>query len=202
MFTGLVRAIGEVVAIEPGAAGARLVLRAPDWEYHAQEGDSICISGCCLTVAQPPRDDLLVFDAVAETLARTTLGLLQAGSRVNLEPSLSAADLMGGHMVQGHVEGVGAVTGVQQGDDYRIAVRAPAELMPAIVPKGSITVDGVSLTVAHVDVNRETFEVALIPTTLRATTLGELREGGRCNLETDIIARTVVHWLEQYGKGR
>lgn len=205
MFTGLVQAIGVVVTAERTAAGARLEIDPGGWLHRPALGESICVSGCCLTVAEPPAapGGALAFDVVYETLEMTTLGTFRAGTRVNLERSLTAADLLGGHMVQGHVEGVGTVERVKRGDEWRVRVRPPTGLMEFIVPKGSVTVDGVSLTVAAVDPGRSGsggwFEVALIPTTLRLTTLGELSEGSRCNLETDIIARTVVHWLRAYG---
>jgi riboflavin synthase len=203
MFTGLVQAMGEVLAVEPKVGGgARVRVRPRGWDYSPSSGDSICVSGCCLTLAEELRTQggAFAFDAVPETLAKTTLGSLKPGDAVNLERSLSASDLMGGHLVQGHIEGLGTVTHVQTGADWRLAVRAPAELMPCIAPKGSITVDGVSLTVASVDAASDSFEIALIPTTLERTTLSRLKPGDRCNLETDIVARTVVHYLRHYGR--
>lgn len=206
MFTGLVQAIGTVRTLEPLdgrgiAGGARLSVDPGRWQHGARAGDSIAVNGCCLTVAgSPEAGGLLRFDAVAETLARTTLGGLRRGSRVNLERALAAGEPLGGHLVQGHIEGVAEVVSVQQGADYRIQLRPPSELMPSIVPKGSVTVDGVSLTVAAVDPAAETFAVAIIPTTLELTTLGSLRTGSSCNIETDMLARTVVHWLEHYSK--
>lgn len=219
MFTGLVQAVGRVMEVRPrgdlemagGASGARIVIDTGGWEYQARRGDSVAVNGCCLTVAEVD-ERILEFDAVAETLAKTTLGLFgsgsEAGTRVNLERSLAAGDLMGGHVVQGHVEGIGEVVRVQAGPDYRLTIRPPRELMAAIVPKGSVTVDGVSLTVARVGGSRggeepqrghlDSFAVALIPTTLEMTTLGMLREGSKVNIETDVVARAVVHWLEHY----
>jgi riboflavin synthase len=206
MFTGLIHAVGRTVAVEPQASGggARLQIDPRGWDYLPAPGDSIAINGCCLTVtANPPRGSngrTFAFDAVAETLSKTTLGDLKAGSLVNMERSLAAGDLMGGHFVQGHVEGVAEVVRVDDArGDYRVVMRPPQSLMPAIVPKGSVTVDGVSLTVAEVDVPARQFSVALIPTTLEVTTMGALRAGSKVNLETDVISRTVVHWLAQFG---
>jgi riboflavin synthase len=200
MFTGLVQHVGRVETLErTTGGGARVIIGTGDWPHGARAGDSIAVNGCCLTVAEAPAGARLAFDAVAETLAKTTLGGLAIGSKVNLERSLAAGDLLGGHMVQGHIEGTGEVVRVRAEEgDWRVWVRAPGDLMPAIVPKGSITVDGVSLTVADVDVEAGTFGVALIPTTLELTTLADLRAGSRCNLETDIIARTVVHVMRNF----
>jgi riboflavin synthase len=141
---------------------------------------------------------MLRFDVVPETLARTTLGGLAAGSRVNLERAATAATLMGGHVVQGHVEGVGEVRAVRTEGEWRVTIKVPNELMPCITPKGSIAVEGVSLTVASVDVTASTLDVALIPTTLEVTTLGGLKPGSRVNLETDIMARTIVHYMRNF----
>jgi riboflavin synthase len=215
MFTGLIQAMGQVVGKEERGGGAHLLIGAPGWDYQPRPGDSVCVSGCCLTVVEVVKPTqaggtaegglVMAFDTVAETLAKTTLGLLKHGSRVNLERSLAAGDLMGGHMVQGHIEGVGEVVrveGSREGGDYRVTIRPPRaerELMAAIVPKGSVTVDGVSLTVAGVDVDRCEFSVALIPTTLEMTTMGALHQGSKVNLETDVVARAVVHWMGHYG---
>ncbi|MEL7483336.1 MAG: riboflavin synthase [Planctomycetota bacterium] len=201
MFTGLVQAMGRVKSIDRADTGARLVI-ASEWDQAPSPGDSICVSGCCLTLAEPASRNggtvSMAFDIVHESLAKTILGGLGVGSSVNLEVSCTPDTLLGGHIVQGHVEGVGEFAGVQTGDDWRMTVRPPAELMPCITPKGSITIDGVSLTVAEVDVEAGTFGVALIPTTLEATTLGDAEPGGRCNLETDILARTVIHYAKHY----
>lgn len=213
MFTGLVQAMGVVRGIERRGAGARLVIDARGWEHRATEGESISVSGVCLTAVEPGgRDGLaggvLGFDCIAETLARSTLGGLREGSRVNLEHSVRADTLMGGHMVQGHVDGVATVVRVKEGEgDWWVDFEVPpagesgaelGELMQYIVPKGSVTLAGVSLTVASVDGSARRFGVGLIPTTLEVTTLGELCEGDGVNLETDIISRTIVHWLRYY----
>lgn len=199
MFTGLVQAVGTIAEARAGAGGRRLLVDPGDWDHRPEVGESISVSGCCLTLATPPaREKLLAFDVVGETLSRTTLGGYAPGSRVNLERSLRAADLLGGHFVQGHVDGVGTVERVQEGTDYRIAVRPPRELMPYITPKGSVAIDGVSLTIAGLDPGAGTFEVALVPTTLARTTLASLQTGDRVNLEADTLAKTIVHWLRHY----
>ncbi len=204
MFTGLVQAVGRVEAINPTPAGAQLIIDPRQWAHAPAHGDSIAVSGCCLTVAQPPHtprapnrpasDRLLHFDAVAETLRRTTLGSLRPGSPVNLEHAVRADTLMGGHFVQGHIEGVGRVTRINRDPaDWRVTIESPADLMDAVIPKGSIAVEGVSLTVAAVDHN--SFTIALIPTTLALTTLASLNEDDAVNLETDMLARAVAHIL-------
>ncbi len=189
MFTGLVREVGTVTAMDSG----RLTIEAPETSRGVQLGDSIAIDGVCLTVVACV-DSSLSFDAVPETLGRTALGTLEQGSRVNLEPALRAGDALGGHYVQGHVDGVGAVqTVTPEGEGMRVRFEAPAELLRYIVEKGSIAVQGTSLTVAAVD---ETgFEVALIPHTLQETTLGELVPEQPVNLETDVLAKYVEKLL-------
>lgn len=198
MFTGLVQAVGRVARREPTPRGLRLVIDPGGWSHRPEVGDSISVSGCCLTLAEPlDGSGRMVFHAVPETLEKTTLGSLREGEGVNLEHSCRADTLMGGHIVQGHVDAVGRVVGLQADpSDWRVQVEPPAELMPYIVPKGSITVEGVSLTIARVDA--ASFGVALIPTTLEKTTLAGLRLGSPVNLEADTIAKTVVHYLRHY----
>ena len=170
MFTGLIREVGDVVSIEGGAAGVRLVISAPETAAAAALGDSVSIDGVCLTVVDVG-DGRFAFDAVPETLARSSLQTLEQGSRVNLEPALRAGDPLGGHYVQGHVDGVGVVRSVEpEGDGRRIWFDAEAALLRYVVEKGSIAVQGTSLTVA--DADDEGFAVALIPHTLVATNLG------------------------------
>jgi riboflavin synthase len=189
MFTGLVREVGTVASMVDG----RLTIDAPETAQGVQLGDSIAIDGVCLTVVACD-DSSLSFDAVPETLARTALGTLEHGSKVNLEPALRAGDALGGHYVQGHVDGVGAVQSVApEGEGRRVRFEAPAELLKYIVVKGSIAVQGTSLTVAAVD--EAGFEVALIPHTLQATTLGELEPEQPVNLETDVLAKYVEKLL-------
>lgn len=177
MFTGIVRERGRVASFD----GARLVVEA---ETEAGVGDSVAIAGVCLTVAAR-EDGRLAFDVVAETLARTTLGGLTPGAEVNVEPSLRAGDPLGGHIVQGHVDGVGHLR--ERGE--LTWFDAPAEIVRYCVEKGSIAVDGTSLTVAAVD--DRGFSVALVPHTLEATTLGSLAPGDGVNLEVDVVAKYV-----------
>ena len=189
MFTGLVREVGTVASME----GGRLVIEAPETARGAKLGDSVSIDGVCLTVVECV-ESTLGFDAVPETLGRTALGSLDQGSRVNLEPALRAGDALGGHYVQGHVDGVGTILSVEpEGDGRRIAFESPPGLLRYIVEKGSISVQGTSLTVAAVD--DAGFEVALIPHTLAATTFGELTAGRRVNLEVDVLAKYVEKLL-------
>jgi len=185
VFTGLVQEVGDVVGFD----GERLTIAAPATAPRVQIGDSVAVDGVCLTVVACV-DSTLSFVAVPETLGRTSLGALGEGSRVNLEPALRAGDPLGGHYVQGHVDGVGSVRTVEwEGDGKRIAFAAPAELLRYVVEKGSIAVQGTSLTVAAVD--DDGFEVALIPHTLEATTLGTLKPGDNVNLEADVLAKYV-----------
>ena len=193
MFTGLVREIGTVVSLNGGESGVRLELEAPRTAGGAALGDSVAIDGVCLTVVAVA-GDRLAFDAVPETLARTSLGSLAAGAQVNLEPALRAGDALGGHYVQGHVDGVGTVRSVEsEGDGKRIWFDMPADLLRYVVVKGSIAVQGTSLTVAALD--GRGFAVALIPHTLAATTLGTVEPGQRVNLEADVLAKYVERLL-------
>jgi riboflavin synthase len=182
MFTGLVREVGAVVSFEDG----RLRVES---SIAAAIGDSVAIDGVCLTVVDGDRQTL-AFDAVPETLARTTLGGLQPDAAVNLEPALKAGEAFGGHYVQGHVDGVGRIRSVEpESDGKRVWIDAPAEILRYCVEKGSIAVDGVSLTIAGLD--DAGFAVALVPHTLAATTLGAAAAGDEVNLETDILAKYV-----------
>ncbi len=205
MFTGIVHGRGLVRSVEPGSGATRFEIEPSGLEQTPARGASIAIDGCCLTVAEAPAGGVLAFDAIPETLARTTLGRLRAGDSVNLEPAARADTPLDGHVVQGHVEGVARVSAVlREGDGgWRVRFDPPAELMACIVPKGSVTVAGVSLTIAAVEPGSGTgeggwFEVALIPTTLELTTLGALEVGAEVNIETDILARTVAHWMRHY----
>lgn len=195
MFTGLVQHRGRVTDVCPTAAGVCLALDAAGWPHRPGLGESISVSGCCLTVAGL---DPLRFDVIQQTLHVTTLGALRRGDGVNLEPAVTPATLLGGHLVQGHVDGVGVIRAItRDADGVRMRIDAPADLMDFIVPRGSIAVDGVSLTLA--EVLEDGFVVALIPTTLELTTLGEAREGGRVNLETDLVVKTIVHQMRRMG---
>jgi riboflavin synthase len=178
VFTGIVREVGRVASFD----GSRLVVEA---RTVAAAGDSIAVAGVCLTAVAHDGDGL-AFDVVPETLGRTTLGGLRAGDSVNVEPALRAGEPLGGHMVQGHVDGVGSVRSVEA---ERVWFDAPREVLRYCVEKGSIAVDGVSLTIAGLD--DDGFTVALVPHTLAATTLGTLRPGETVNLEVDVLAKYV-----------
>ncbi|HEY1480585.1 MAG TPA: riboflavin synthase [Gaiellales bacterium] len=193
MFTGIIEEVGQVVELDVTDAGARLAVRSPLLAPLAQLGDSISISGACLTVVSVD-DDILRFDAVPETLSRTSLGRLSRGSLVNLEDALRAGEPFGGHMVQGHVDGVGEITAIDgEGDGHRIAVRVPSELLRYVAEKGSITLAGISLTVAAL--RGDVVEIALIPHTWISTTVSDLEVGDQVNLEVDVIAKYVERLL-------
>jgi len=203
MFTGLVEAVGVVQEVARRGDITRLLIVAPAWHTPAL-GESISVSGVCLTIvaASDATGGLLAFDAVPETLAKTTLGTLRPNSRVNLERSATPSTLLGGHLVQGHVDAVGRVICVQRSDDWRVRVEPPPALMEFMTPKGSVTIEGVSLTLAAVDPQAGWIEVALIPTTLDKTTLRDLNEGDGVNLEADATAKTIIHWLKHYAPRR
>ena len=186
MFTGIVEELGEIVATEPGEI-TRLTVRGPLVSSDAADGDSIAVNGVCLTVTGVAGDTFTV-DVVAETLQRTSIG---GAIRVNLERAVTPATRLGGHLVQGHVDGVGTL--LERGADGVIRIGMPPELSRYLVEKGSITVDGTSLTV--VSVSADSFTIALIPTTLDRTTLGQLPIGGPVNLEVDVIAKYVERLL-------
>jgi riboflavin synthase len=195
VFTGIVSEKGRVVSAERNGDGGGLRLRiaAPRTAAQTSLGDSVSIAGCCLTAVATHGDEL-VFDAVPESLARTALGELAEGTEVNVEPALRAGDPLGGHYVQGHVDGVGAVRSVEpEGDGRRLWVDAPPGLLRYVVEKGSISVEGTSLTVAARDDGG--FAVALIPHTLEVTTFGTLGPGDPVNLEVDVLAKYVERLL-------
>ena len=194
MFTGIVRERGRVVGIDGDGAGVRLRIAAPRTAGSGIAlGDSVAISGVCLTVVALDGEELS-FDAVPETLGRTVLGALEAGDEVNVEPALRAGEPLGGHVVQGHIDGLGGVRSVEaEGDGKRIWIDAPAAVLRYCVEKGSIAVDGASLTVAALD--EAGFAVALIPHTLAETTLGSLDPGDAVNLEVDVLAKYVERLL-------
>jgi riboflavin synthase len=188
MFTGLVQGTGVVRAIEPRPDGVRLRVETA-LGRELSPGDSVAVGGVCLTAIEADRGSFAA-DVVAETLRRSALGALRPGARVNLELPLRAGDRLGGHLVQGHVDGVGTVDAArEEGLGRVLRIAAPAELRRYVVEKGSIAVDGVSLTVAEVD--DEAFEVALIPETLERTTLGAVAPGDAVNLEVDVLAKYV-----------
>jgi len=193
MFTGLVREVGRVLAADRGGEGIRLTVEAPATARNAAVGDSVALDGVCLTVVAVDGDSL-AFDAVPETLARTNLGILEAGAAINIEPALRAGEPLGGHIVQGHVDGLAHVRTVEaEGEGVRAFFDAPRELLRYLVEKGSVAVQGVSLTVAAVDAAG--FAVALVPHTLEVTTLGRLRAGDAVNVEVDVLAKYVEKLL-------
>ena len=190
MFTGIVRERGRVAGVDGGESGVRVTVETA---VEAGIGDSVALNGVCLTVVENS-GGRLAFDAVPETLRRSSLGRLAAGDAVNVEPALRAGDPLGGHYVQGHVDGVGAVRSVTpEGDGVRMWLDAPADVLRYCVEKGSIAVEGVSLTIAELDGTG--FAVALIPHTLVETTLGEAEPGDTVNLETDVLAKYVERLL-------
>ena len=197
MFTGLIEDIGTVQRIDAGDEGARLRIRT-SLASELSSGDSIAVNGACLT-AVAADGDAFEADVVNRTLELTSLGPLRPGERVNLELPMRLGDRLGGHLVQGHVDGTGAVVGsTEDGFGRRLVISVPEDLRPYLVERGSVTVDGVSLTIAGV--SGGTFEVALIPDTLERTTLGEAEEGRRVNLELDVIARYVERLVSGLGE--
>lgn len=228
MFTGLVQAVGTVAVIEQTDSGVAVFVEPPatpvsaEWDRAFETGESISVSGCCLTLARMiPRggtghrlphstggamsrngaghEVVLGFDVIPETLAKTTLGALSPGTNVNLERSATPMTLLGGHIVQGHVDGVGRVVSVKTDGEWRVRFEPKdAKLMEYIAPKGSVCVEGVSLTVAGL--GPTWFEVGLIPVTLEKTTLGTLNVGDAVNLEMDAMAKMVVHWLRHFSR--
>ena len=196
MFTGIVEELGRVRRVTPNEGGARLELEASTVLDDVELGASIAVNGCCLTVVA--YDDVSwSADAVIETLARTNLGDLQAGDRVNLERPVRLADRLGGHLVQGHVDATGTVRAREPQPDGStlLTIEAPPEVLRYVVHKGSITVDGVSLTVAGLE--HDAFTIALIPHTLAVTTLGTCVPGTRVNLEADLVAKYVERLLSR-----
>ena len=193
MFTGIVEEQGTVVAMEALDEAARLVVRGPRAVSDAKEGDSVAINGVCLTVTSID-GDCFCADVMAETLRTSSLGELLPGSPVNLERPLTLQDRLGGHLVQGHVDGVATILERAPAEHWEVVTLSlPDHLSRYVVPKGSIAVDGVSLTVSAL--SDRTFEVSLIPTTLRATTLGSKPVGQRVNLEVDVLAKYVERML-------
>jgi riboflavin synthase len=195
MFTGIVEELGAVRALD----GGRLVVGCPLVATDSPIGASVAVNGTCLTVVERS-DETLSFDLSGETLDRTTLGSVHAGSSVNLERPVSLAARLGGHLVQGHVDGVGEVVAIARDSDggATLTVRIPGELEPLVVQKGSIAIDGVSLTVAALD--GPEVQIALIPHTLAATTLGAAAAGDPVNVEVDMIGRYVAHLMERSGR--
>jgi riboflavin synthase len=197
MFTGIVEELGEVITVERLTGAARITVRGPRVTADAAAGDSIAVNGVCLTVTGLSGADFTA-DVMAETLRRTGLGDLAPGARVNLERSLRVGDRLGGHMVQGHVDGVGRIVSREPGEHWEVVrISVPPGLGRYLVEKGSVAVDGVSLTVSALGSGPDGpwFEVSLIPTTLAATTLGTAAPGRGVNLEADVIGKYVERML-------
>ncbi len=189
MFTGIVRERARVVSLERSDGALRIEVEAPRVAADSSIGDSVAINGCCLT-AVAVADGRLAFEAVPETLSRTSLSEIADGMHVNVEAAVRAGEPLGGHYVQGHVDGVGRVRSVaREGDGARVWIEAPERVLRYCVEKGSVAVDGVSLTIA--EVAEDSFAVALVPHTLAGTTLGALEPGSRVNLEADVLAKYV-----------
>jgi riboflavin synthase len=189
VFTGIVEELGEVTAVEQLDDAARFRLRGPVVTEGARHGDSIAVNGVCLTVVEHQNDEFTA-DVMAETLKRSSLGALTVGSRVNLERPTPVGGRLGGHIVQGHVDGTGTILERQASEHWEVVrISLPADLARYVVGKGSITVDGISLTV--VEAGQDFFTVSLIPTTLALTTLGLKQAGDPVNLEVDIVAKYV-----------
>ena len=193
MFTGIIEELGEVSVVESSPDGTRLRIRA-ELAAELGEGDSVALDGACLT-ATSVSGDTFDADVMHQTLELTTLGALEPGSRVNLELPLRASDRLGGHVVQGHVDGTGAIAEISDdGFAKRLRIELPEELLPYVVERGSIAIQGISLTIAAL--TDDAVEVSLIPETLERTTLGAVEPGDRLNIECDVLARYVRRQLE------
>jgi len=217
MFTGIVEELGEIVAAEPLADAARLTIRGKLVTSDARHGDSIAVNGVCLTVVDVVDGDCFTTDVMGETLHRSSIGKLDVGARVNLERAAAVDSRLGGHIVQGHVDGTGAVVSRDPQENWEVVrVSVPQELARYIVEKGSITIDGISLTVSGIGVDeaghkaestspsaalRDWLEVSLIPTTRQLTTLGAAPVGTTVNLEVDIIAKYVERLMQRAADG-
>jgi len=194
MFTGIVQHVGQIRAVRASGGGRRLTIDLGPLATGLAAGDSVAVAGVCLTAAAPARQGAAAeFDIVPATLDRSTLGALRAGAKVNLERPLHADRGLEGHIVQGHADGVAKVAAIWRGADWVVEFACSPDLAAAMVPQGSVAVDGVSLTLT--DVRADGFSVALIPTTRTATTLGSLAVGDSVNVETDIIAKYVAKML-------
>ncbi len=193
MFTGIVQYLGRVVSASRSSGAMRLAVYAGPLAAETRIGDSVAVNGCCLTVSDRSGEPL-TFDVIGETLSHSTLGALGVGDSVNLELALRPADRMGGHFVTGHVDGVATVAGRRESSaEVRISFACDASLTRQMIPKGSVSVDGVSLTLTSV--GEGSFEVALIPHTIEVTTLGARRPGDRVNIETDVLGKMVLRAL-------
>jgi len=195
MFTGIIESRGKILDTRPVSGGRRLCVDAGTLARECALGASVAVSGVCLTVAGVD-DSSLAFDVIAETLGKSTLGAKRVGDMVNLERSLQVGGRLDGHFVQGHVDGIATMDNLKSSSrEWVVWLRPEEHLLPYIIPKGSVALDGVSLTIA--EVRDRLFGVALIPTTLAQTTLETLHAGDTVNVETDIITRTIVHRLSE-----
>jgi len=204
MFTGIIQHVGRVESIERTNSGVRLMIDPQGWTHAPNPGESIANNGCCLTLVDPVEmhGGLMSFDAIPETLDKTSMGGWTAGDRINLERALRMGDTLDGHQVQGHVDSTGEVLGVFTDDGWRVRVGLGDGLMKYMIPKGSITIDGVSLTLATIDGDACWVEVALIPETLDRTNLRDRAAGDRVNVECDVLVKTIVHTMERMEMGR
>ncbi|MGJ8636482.1 MAG: riboflavin synthase [Phycisphaerales bacterium] len=196
MFTGIVQAMGTVVSVTNTAGGLRLVMDPGDWDHSPSLGDSIAHNGCCLTLVAI-EDGNWVYEAIPETIMKTTIGTWSPGQRINLERSLRMGDGLDGHQVQGHVDGVGTILSVDDSDGYRVRIGLVDLNMKWMVPKGSVCIDGVSLTLAEVDYENHWIEVTLIPETLARTNLGDRSSEDGVNIEGDVLVKTIVATMER-----
>jgi riboflavin synthase len=195
MFSGIVERMGEIITHDLAEKWGKIQLRAEGWDRPVEQGESIAVQGICLTVTES-KDDVLSFDVLRETFERTTLGEKKVGERLNLERSLRWGDTMGGHIVVGHVDGVGKVKSIEEvGRDWKYEISCSEEMLDSIVFKGSAAVDGVSLTVAELTDNGVL--VHIIPYTYEVTTFGDLKEGDGVNLEIDLLGKYVRRLLER-----
>ena len=196
MFTGLVEEIGAVAAITPNGPGARLTIHCETVLEGLTLGDSVAVNGACLTATEIT-DSSFAVDCVAETLSRTAIGTLEVGMPVNLERAMRLGDRLGGHLVQGHIDGTGEVVSLTpEGDSLRVRVRLPEDLRKYVVEKGSVAIDGISLTIA--ERHDDGLTVALIPHTMAHTTLGPASQGRMVNLEVDLVAKYVAQLVQPY----
>jgi len=197
MFTGLIQAVGEVVSINRGTDSAIFEFKVSAFLGDAKIGDSIAVNGTCLTAIELSADSFAV-DVMVQTLSLTALDSLAVGSRVNLELAAKVSDRLGGHIVQGHVDGVGTVTGIEPGEKWqRVDVEIPAHLMKYVQPQGSICINGTSLTVGELADATNRISVWLIPETLRKTNLGDLTIGSKVNIEVDVLAKYVERLMKR-----
>jgi riboflavin synthase len=194
MFTGIIQKTGRIVELQRRGGSGRVLVESSAWDSPLVLGESIAVNGCCLTVAAMDGSRMR-FDVLEETFARTCLGEKRSGQRVNLERALKAGDALGGHFVTGHVDGTGRVREVRQiGRDISVSIHPPRELLSGMVPKGSIALDGISLTI--VELAPDFFSVHIIPHTIAETAIGELKSGDAVNLETDMIGKYVQRFLQ------